>query len=63
MFIFSLDTILLSEVHTAFRDLLHQEYELSADWFITLPSLAYSALLRMLQQSGQSVELISDEEQ
>ena len=30
--------------------------------FITLPSLAFDALLRMLQKEGQEIELISDEE-
>lgn len=31
------------------------------DWFITLPSLSFDALLRMLQNEGQEIELISDE--
>ena len=30
--------------------------------YVTLPSLAYSALLRMLQKSNQDVELVSDED-
>ena len=29
--------------------------------FITLPSLAYAALIRMLQKDGEEIELISDE--
>ena len=75
-----LDTILLAEVHTSFRQLVKEQYEVfsqifihsllkiqisaqvSVDWFITLPSLAFDALLRMLQKEGQEIELISDEE-
>ena len=59
---FSLDVLLLAEVHDSFRHLVKQEYGLSSDWFITLPSLAYDCLLYMIQESGDKVELVSDEE-
>ena len=57
-----LDTILLAEIHDSFRRLAKKEYEVSTDWSMTLPSYAYSALLRMLDKSGEAVELISDPE-
>ena len=50
---------------------LSQKYSLSiTHWpecvflqrYITLPSLAYDALLRMLQKEGQEIELIYDEQ-
>lgn len=62
-FFFSLDVLLLAEVHDSFRHLVKQEYGLSSDWFITLPSLAYDCLLYMIQESGDKVELVSDEAQ
>ena len=58
----ALDVVLLSEAHLAFRDLLYQQYKLSPDWYPTLPSFCYSAFTRMLQLSGQKVELIHSEE-
>ena len=57
-----LDTILLAEIHDSFRRLAKKEYEVSTDWYMTLPSYAYAALLRMLNKSGEEIELISDPE-
>ena len=58
----ALDVVLLSEAHLAFRNLLHQQYKLSPDWYPTLPAYCYAAFTRMLQLSGQKVELIHSEE-
>ena len=57
-----LDTILLAEIHDSFRRLAKKEYGVSTDWYMTLPSYAYAALLRMLDESREEVELISDPE-
>ena len=58
----ALDVILLAEAHLSFRNLLYDQYKLSADWYPTLPSFCYAAFLRMLQLSGKKIELIHSEE-
>lgn len=57
-----LDVILLAEAHLSFRNLLFEQYQLSPDWYPTLPSFCYAAFLRMLQLSEKKIELIHSEE-
>ena len=52
----ALDVILLAEAHLSFRNLLFEQYQLSPDWYPTLPSFCYAAFLRMLQLSENLIK-------
>lgn len=52
-----LDTILLGEVMSVFRSMIHQEFKLDCTKYISTPQLAYDCMLRTLEED---VELMTD---